>query len=450
MKYLLLFYLIFLITSRPISAQNPQWLVYNTENSPLPSDYVVSFIEDNQHNFWIGTFPQNNSSGGLAKFNGTNWTIYNTSNSPLPSNYIQHLVSDKQKSIWIATTEGVAIFDGANWTILDTSNSGLPTNDILYIALEDNGTKWFGTYQRGLVKYDDTNWTIYNRNNSGLPHDEVNIIVIDHSGNKWIGTDGGGLVKFDGTNWTKYSQENFLKGFSAVMGFAIDSQQDNWVTALGDSITTMAKFNDTTYTLFGDSTIGFHLSVTFGGIAIDSNDTKWIATNDGLAKYDDSDWIVYDTNNSPLPSDWISALMIDNYDNKWMGLFTGEPEFSGAGLALFNEDGVSIPTDILQTGPSFSPSKVRLSQNYPNPFNGITNIGYSIPFHSWVTLKVFDITGRKVAELVNNNQTPGNYEVVFDSANLSSGIYFYQLLVNDLRSTQNKQMGLIKKITLIK
>ena len=83
-----------------------------------------------------------------------------------------------------------------------------------------------------------------------------------------------------------------------------------------------------------------------------------------------------------------------------------------------------------------------LSQNYPNPFNPNTTIKYSLPKQSSVTLKVFDVLGGEVATLVNKEQPQGNYEVEFDGMDLTSGIYFYQLIANDFVET--KKMVLLK------
>ncbi len=83
-----------------------------------------------------------------------------------------------------------------------------------------------------------------------------------------------------------------------------------------------------------------------------------------------------------------------------------------------------------------------LSQNYPNPFNPSTIISYSIPKQSNVSLKVYDILGKEVAELVNTEKPAGSYEVDFNAENLSSGIYFYTLKTNN--SVLTKKMMLIK------
>jgi outer membrane protein assembly factor BamB len=84
-----------------------------------------------------------------------------------------------------------------------------------------------------------------------------------------------------------------------------------------------------------------------------------------------------------------------------------------------------------------------LFQNYPNPFNNETIINYNLPVSGYVTLKVYDLTGREVETLVNGNYSPGNYKLTFKGDKLSSGIYFYKLF------TGNKAVD-IKKMILLK
>lgn len=73
------------------------------------------------------------------------------------------------------------------------------------------------------------------------------------------------------------------------------------------------------------------------------------------------------------------------------------------------------------------PSKFSLSQNYPNPFNPETKINYSLPKSNFVILKIFDISGKEIMQLVNEKQDAGFYTVKFNAAGLSSGTYFYKL-----------------------
>ena len=88
------------------------------------------------------------------------------------------------------------------------------------------------------------------------------------------------------------------------------------------------------------------------------------------------------------------------------------------------------------------PSNYSLEQNYPNPFNPSTVINFSIPESGLVTLKVFNILGQEVAELVNNVKTAGNYEVSFDASSLTSGMYIYRIQSGNFLAT--KKMMLVK------
>ena len=83
-----------------------------------------------------------------------------------------------------------------------------------------------------------------------------------------------------------------------------------------------------------------------------------------------------------------------------------------------------------------------LSQNYPNPFNPVTSIQYTISSRQFVTIKVYDILGKEVATLANEEKTAGSYEVQFDGSGLTSGIYFYQLKAGNYSAT--KKMILLR------
>lgn len=88
------------------------------------------------------------------------------------------------------------------------------------------------------------------------------------------------------------------------------------------------------------------------------------------------------------------------------------------------------------------PEKYNLYQNYPNPFNPTTNIKFDVPAASFTSLKVYDINGREIAELVNQNLQAGRYEYSFNAASLSSGIYYFKLVSGEFN--QIKKMILLK------
>lgn len=92
-----------------------------------------------------------------------------------------------------------------------------------------------------------------------------------------------------------------------------------------------------------------------------------------------------------------------------------------------------IKTNIEKSGNL--PNQIKLFQNYPNPFNPTTTINYSVPKQSYVTIIIYDALGREITSLVNDFKPIGNYSVEFHATNLSSGIYFYQIKVDQFIQT---------------
>lgn len=92
------------------------------------------------------------------------------------------------------------------------------------------------------------------------------------------------------------------------------------------------------------------------------------------------------------------------------------------------------------------PKEYKLSQNYPNPFNPTTKINFSIPVKSFISLKVYDMNGKAISELVNENLNAGVYEYLFSAASnaisLPSGTYFYRIETENYSET--KLMVLLK------
>jgi hypothetical protein len=99
------------------------------------------------------------------------------------------------------------------------------------------------------------------------------------------------------------------------------------------------------------------------------------------------------------------------------------------------------PTGISQNG-SEIPKQYALMQNYPNPFNPVTKIRFDLPASSFVKITVFDILGREVSVLTNNEMIAGSYEADFDASLLTSGVYFYKIEAGEF--TAIKKMMLIK------
>ncbi len=100
-------------------------------------------------------------------------------------------------------------------------------------------------------------------------------------------------------------------------------------------------------------------------------------------------------------------------------------------ITIIQQNGSEIPTDF------------KLYQNYPNPFNPNTIINYELIITNYIELKVFDINGKEIKNLVNKRQNAGSYKVEFDGSSLTSGVYFYSLIIEEKR-VDTKKMVLVR------
>jgi photosystem II stability/assembly factor-like uncharacterized protein len=133
------------------------------------------------------------------------------------------------------------------------------------------------------------------------------------------------------------------------------------------------------------------------------------------------------------------------FNNANTGWFCGYR--SGTGGVIFKTTDAGGPVDVFEEN-NIEPKSFLLSQNYPNPFNPTTKIKFDIPASLSfgeglsVRLYIFDILGREVATLVNEQLRPGSYEAEWDGSNFASGIYFYSIQTDQF--TQTKKMVLMK------
>ncbi|MCF7832403.1 MAG: T9SS type A sorting domain-containing protein [Candidatus Marinimicrobia bacterium] len=118
--------------------------------------------------------------------------------------------------------------------------------------------------------------------------------------------------------------------------------------------------------------------------------------------------------------------------------------FNGEKLWAVGQEGIIMYLQVIETGISKSgiPDEYDLAQNYPNPFNPVTTLKFQVPNADMVNISVYNVTGRKVASLVNKQLEAGFYSVNFDASALPSGIYLYRLTAGEFSS--------VKKMTLLK
>jgi hypothetical protein len=125
----------------------------------------------------------------------------------------------------------------------------------------------------------------------------------------------------------------------------------------------------------------------------------------------------------------------DNQDGEAFGLFAALPTGDVVALPAVTS-GDDSRRDVVEV------TRTQVEQNYPNPFNPMTTIAFTMPAKGRVSVKVYDVRGRMVSELVNGEREAGRHAVTFDGTRLSSGLYMYQVTTKD--QTITRQMTLLK------
>lgn len=248
--------------------------------------------------------------------------------------------------------------------------------------------------------------------------------------NVWVTTNGG-------SNWTKI---NSGLPYRWVTRVAINQTQANicYVTLSGYKVDSLGAhvYKTTNYGSSWSSISGGLPNAPANDIVIDPvfPSTLYLATDVGvmISTNDGGSWSVYNTG---IPSNVpCHDLTLHNGTRK---------------LVVWTHGRSAFATDLQPvgiTGINEIPAAFSLSQNYPNPFNPETKIKYSIPetnaSKNEVTLRVYDITGKLVANLLEGEQKTGVFEVSFNASHLASGVYIYRLSYGNYSDA--KKMILIK------
>ena len=329
-------------------SQNPSWMYWDPWNAPIPSRLISALAIDENDIKWIGTEPVCGggicTDGGLAAFDGINWIVYDTSNSTLNSNFITALSIDINNIIWAGTGHGeVSSFDGTNWEAHPFPSKDNPI--ITSIATDLYAYIWVTTEGNGLFMFDGIDWDTYHSGNSILL-DYLNCVEVGPDNAVWVGGAGNMLFKYTGTEWIEVSLPDGIYFASTI---AIDHENRIWTGSDGIFCMYFAgawTVFDETITGIPDSTIGYVFDITF-----DISGNTWIGHSKGLIRYDGSEWTTFLPSNSGLLSKEILSLAADDLGNLWIGT-------ADTGLIAYQEGGVVGMKDLLPPKQSITGTKV--------------------------------------------------------------------------------------------
>jgi hypothetical protein len=339
-------------------------------------------------------------------------------------------------SILVAGSFGSGIYFssdlGNTWIVPD---SGITQNENVHTVLKHKSYVFAGTADlmnmNGVFRSSDNgrSWIAVN---TGLPSTTV-ISLASNGQNIYAGTGSTGEVYCstnDGMSW--FSASNGLpdssgitflvardnKVFAGVGISGVYYSSDNGTN--WTSINSSISFNQVWTLALADTSL-FVGSLGSGIFLTQDNGISWTQVNEGLTNLD------------------IRSLLVtgNNY------LFAGTTN----GFVCYRPLSEMI-TYVKEFNDRLS--AYNLSQCFPNPFNPITKIKYQIPEFSFVSIKVYDVIGRKVSTLVDEEQAIGSYEVEFDGSSLPSGVYFYTINAGDLSASSVQSFIQTKKMILLK
>jgi photosystem II stability/assembly factor-like uncharacterized protein len=438
-------------------------------SSGLGQKYIGSLTLDSVGTLFAGTL-----TGVFRSTNsGASWQPVNDG---ITDYAVTVLAKNSSGHIFAGSSEGWGFFrstnEGNSWEDMSSDGARLGMSSLAISASQH----LFAGSQAGVSRSTDNggSWV------SVGPTSFVSCLAINASGNIFAGVydywfDLGAVFRStnDGTSWTRVDSAMAAVFTLVVTGsghiltgtrtgvYRSTNNGDTWIH-FGSSPANvrMLALNNAGHLFAGTYASGMFRSIDGG--------QNWTAINFGL------------------PSTYIKALAVDARGEIFVGLGTSWP-FRGEGVFHSTDNGTTWTsinegfgdlnvisllvapsgrvyagtlvegvfsrsgTTTVRLGDEELPGGFALEQNYPNPFNPSTKIKFQIPSSKlrfgisdlgFVSLKVYDILGREVRTLVNDNLPPGSYEVTFDAGGLASGVYLYRLRAGEF--TQTKRMLLMR------
>jgi len=343
---------------------------------------------------------------------------------------------------------------GEELWLMDPSDAYSPPaiDEVSYEEMNDAIKKLIDEHKEWLARYNGLD----NRD------DEARIVGLDNLGNVYVTGISTSLttyidyltIKYNSTGveqWTaRYSYSSLAKEDSPK-DMVVDGAGNCYITGMSKSDDNWAGFSTVKYNTSGTELWAsradlFHSEYPYG-IALDNFGNVYVSGE----SHGDMYTIGYNSlgvelgnsrfTNPGLSQEFVSDIVVDTSS-------TGSPKVyvSGSSQNQFQDENnvvlkYSSITGIDEKDP-VSVKSFNLAQNYPNPFNPSTKISYTIPERGNVSLKVFNLLGSQVAELVNGEIEAGSYDVTFNASNLPTGTYFYRLQTSSTLET--KKMILIK------
>lgn len=441
-------------------------------NLPGTANALKLFVE-NDSSFYAGSY-----LGGVYHSTnaGKSWQAMNKGLMPLTvNNVVPYSNNTNSTEIYACTQENGVLRttdNGENWDLISSGLTNYKAYALLALPRKDGGKNLFaGTYGGGVFLSTD-NGANWNASNTRLTNLNVFSLAaaVNASGDTTLiagtlagmyrSTDNGATWYAANSGFSGYLVDRFIVYPASTGGQNILAGANNYKlflsTDYGNSWTAASTgLIGTVYGLASgtDKTTSTSLyAATDNGVFVSTNNgASWSQTytsavnsltvlspfifagcnNGGITISTDNgnSWTVTDT--LPVKTGIYSILT----DGKFLFTVSGQNIFWRRPLS-------EIINDVKINRADLAPTKFELKQNHPNPFNPATTIEYNVPERTHVQLFIYNMLGRKICELVNEDKSSGSYRVTFDASHLSSGVYFYSM--HAAGYTQTRKLIVVK------
>lgn len=387
----------------------PQTTYWESISNQIPGDSLNDLSDVSVPNRWVGFI---SSKSEPEIYRGDFWTgIWELLQTPTSVTAIYFWDYDYGFLCGVDSTVYQTTNAGESWNYFGSLGEGVNDIDLGY---DIYNLKGYVCGNNGTIGYlQDTNLVIIN---SGLSTDFIKIsFPVDEK--VWIVGDSS-VYLYDGNTFIKQMTSgvklNSLYFWSELYGLVVGDSGYIAITTDGGNTWTQKQNPDPINRNLNDV-----FFISYFGFTVGDNGLILETTDGGET------WLL-DT--GQLTTNDLQAVHIAGGEVEW-----------GPGLAVGkNRTALLYPIIVSVDDKPKSVDDFHLYQNFPNPFNPNTVIRYQLPVSGNITLKIYDLLGREVAILVNEYKPSGNYEVEFNAAVLSSGIYFYQLQAGS--SIQTRKM----------
>lgn len=465
MKIFTLLLLIVVLNAKVVLSQ---WAPMSTStNAPTPRGQHGAIWTGTRMIIWGGYDGAASGLGDGKIFNpATNvWSNMSSFNAPSPRRQFSIAWTGSKLIVWGGVSNGNYLNTGGvydpltdTWTPMSTANAPTGRKMASAVWAGSNLIVWGGnndviSYNTGAMFNPEFNsWTpmsITSAPSARSSHSAVwtgqYMIVWGGNTNATNNFNTGGIFDPNSNSWI---------GPTSINGITPSARTSHTTIWTGSRMIVWGGINNTT--IFGNGAIynptnnTWESEISNGPSARTNHCAVWSGRHmfiwggyDGInqlnsgSRYDpiNNTWTELSALNVPSPRSYHTCIWALSKLIVW-----GGSDVSGVNWT--NTGGMYESLAGIQQNHNKVPDRYLLSQNYPNPFNPVTNIKFEIPKSEFVNIKVFDIVGKEVKELVNQNLSPGEYKVDFNGSEIESGIYFYRINAGEFAET--RKMMLVK------